>query len=471
MSGMGSDDTATPPPGLSRRVVLTAVGSLGDLHPYVAIALGLRARGHEAVIATSACYRRKIEALGLGFRAVRPESDFVTDPAVMRRIMNLRWGTFRALLEWMLPALRESYEDTLAAAAGADLLVSHSTFYATRLVSETTGIPWASTIITPTAHFSAFDPPLLPGFPGLSKTLRPLGPAFWRPLGRLLKGATCAWARDWYRLRKELGLPPAAGNPLVDGHSPALVLALFSKLLADKQPDWPPQTEITGFPFHDQDGAAGLPPALGRFLYAGPPPLVFTLGISAAMVAGAFFEHSVTAAKRLGRRAVLVVGRSAGNRPTALPEGVVAVDYAPFSELFPQAAAIVHAGGIGTTGLAMRAGRPTLVVPFAHDQPDNAERLARLGAARIVYPRRYTCACAVEELRLLLDEPSYSQRASEVGTQVRREDGVRAACDALEAMLRPIRPDGPARGPATSGTGPTARREESPSSTRPFLPR
>jgi UDP:flavonoid glycosyltransferase YjiC (YdhE family) len=97
---------------------------------------------------------------------------------------------------------------------------------------------------------------------------------------------------------------------------------------------------------------------------------------------------------------------------------------------------IVHHGGVGTTGLAMRSGRPMLVVPFAHDQPDNAARLTRLGVARTLDPRRYTPARAEAELRLLLDDPAYSQRATEVGGQVREEDGVRAACDALEGLLR-----------------------------------
>ena len=239
-----------------RRVVLTTFGSLGDLHPYVAIALGLQARGHEAVLATGECYRQKIEALGLGFRPLRPDSDFVSDPDVMRRVMDLRWGTVRVIRELVLPALRDSYEDTLAAAEGADLLVSHPLAYATRLVAEKTGTPWASTMITPLGFGSAYDPPMLPGFPALSKRLRFLGPAFWKPLKRFLTWATCSWAKPWYRLRAEIGLPPAEGNPLVDGHSPLLHLALFSKRLADRQPDWPPQTVITGFPLFDGGGRA-----------------------------------------------------------------------------------------------------------------------------------------------------------------------------------------------------------------------
>src|SRR5207248_4849046 len=136
-----------------------------------------------------------------------------------------------------------------------------------------------------------------------------------------------------------------------------------------------------------------------------------------------------------GRRAVLVTGKSPHDRSASLPEGVAAFDYAPFSALFPRAAAVVHAGGIGTTGLAMRAGRPMLVVPHSHDQPDNAERVRRLGIARTLAPGRYTAPRVAAELRHLLGEPAYSSRARQVGEAVRSEDGVGAACDALEELM------------------------------------
>lgn len=435
MAESPTGEPATLDRGRTRRIVLTTFGSLGDLHPYIAIALGLRARGHEAILATGEYYRAKVEALGLGFRPVRPDSTFLEDPAVMRRIMDYRWGTIRVIREMVLPALRASYADTLAAAEGADLLVSHPLSFATRLVAETMDVAWASTQITPLGLSSVHDPPSLPGAPDLSNKLRFLGPAFWNPLRRSLKWATRSWAGPIRRLRSEIGLPPAPDNPLVDGHSPSLVLALFSKLLADKQPDWPAQTVITGFPLYDRAGGGGMPPALLRFLDDGPPPLVFTLGVSAATVAGPFFERSAAVATSLGSRAVLVMGKGDRNRLAPLPDGVAAIDYAPFSELFPRASVVIHAGGIGTTGLAMRSGRPMLVVPHAHDQPDNAARLTRLGVARTITPRRYASARVECELRQLLDDPAYARRAFEVGATVRREDGVRAACDALQTLL------------------------------------
>jgi UDP:flavonoid glycosyltransferase YjiC (YdhE family) len=199
------------------------------------------------------------------------------------------------------------------------------------------------------------------------------------------------------------------------------------------------QTRITGFPFYDRDGAAGMPAELSRFLDAGPPPIVFTLGSSAVMDAGTFYHHSAEAAKLLGRRAVLLIGKNPRNRPSHLPEEIAAFDYAPFSELFPRAAAIVHQGGVGTTGQAMRSGRPMLVMPYAHDQPDNAERVTRLGIARTIRRRQYTPAKVAKQLRILLDNQSYAVAAENVGKRMAGEDGVQAACDALEGFLKPAK--------------------------------
>jgi UDP:flavonoid glycosyltransferase YjiC (YdhE family) len=163
---------------------------------------------------------------------------------------------------------------------------------------------------------------------------------------------------------------------------------------------------------------------------------VFTLGSSAVVIGGDFYVESAEAARRLGRRAVLLVGKEGWNQlPHPLPEGVLACEYAPHGELFPHAAAIVHQGGVGTTGQALRAGHPMLVVPFAHDQPDNAFRVARRGVGRVLPRNRYQAARVVRELRLLLETPSYAARAAEVGRQVRAENGVETACNALEGCL------------------------------------
>jgi len=419
------------------RIILTTFGSLGDLHPYLAIALGLKARGHDAVIATSEAYRPKVEALGLGFHPVRPDMpDITTAKDWMKDLMDSRKGSEIVIRQFVMPHLRDSYDDLLAATAGADVLVTHVITYAALLVAEKTGIPWASTVLAPLSFFSPHDPPVLPPAAWLAK-FRRLGAWFHRPLFGLMKWTIRSWSEPWHRLRAEVGLPPTRVNPMFEGqHSPQRVLALYSALLGDKQPDWPPQTVVTGFPFHDEQGAHDVSAELKRFLDDGPPPIVFTLGSSAVHDAGPFYEHSAAAAKILGRRAVLLIGKETDNRPASLPDGVLACDYAPYSELFPRAAAVVHQGGVGTTAQAMRAGKPMLVMPYSHDQPDNAARVVRLGMARTIARRRYTPERAAAELKLLLDDGEIVRRASAVGERVRGENAVEAVAEALEGLAR-----------------------------------
>jgi UDP:flavonoid glycosyltransferase YjiC (YdhE family) len=414
--------------------VLVALGSWGDVLPYLEIALGLRDRGHQAILATSACYRERVEALGVGFRRVRPDSDWVANPTLMRRRSHSGLGLIRVATEWLLPALRETYHDTAAAVEGRDLLVSHPlAAYAARLVAEKRRVPWVSTMLVPLGFFSVHDGTVLPLPPVLSVPFRWHGPRFRSAYLALGGWATRFLAKPWYRLRSELNLPPAKDrNPLSDSHSPELNLALFSKLLADGQPDWPPQTEVTGFPASSRGGGTGLPTELARFLDSGSPPLVFTLGTAIGSDAGQFYETSLGAARALGSRAVLV-GSGVPRRLAASPE-TISLDYAPYAELFPRAAAVVHHGGIGTTGLAMKSGRPMLVMPTAWDQPDNAARVARLGIARVLPRHRYTTSRAASELKQVLGD-AYQKRALEVSEQLRQEDGVRTACDAIESCL------------------------------------
>jgi rhamnosyltransferase subunit B len=418
------------------RVVLYTFGSLGDLHPYLAVGLGLKARGVDPIIATYAMYREKVEALGLGFRPVRPglpEGEALS--GLMDRVMDVRTGPAEVIRRYFMPALRDSFEDTSAASEGADLLVAHPLTFTVRLVAEIRGFRWASTMLSPMSLFSAYDPPVLAPAQFLGR-LRPLGPAFHLPLFRVMRWSIRSWSEPYRRFRAELGLPPG-GDPIFDGqHSPHLVLAMMSRLLAPEQPDWPPRTRITGFPFFDRDADEGLEPDLERFLDAGPPPIVFTLGSSAVAVPGRFYEEAAEAARRLRRRAVLLVGREASDRPAmTLPEGVAAFPYAPFSTLLPRAAAIVHQGGVGTTAQAMRSGRPMLVVPFAFDQPDNARRVVRLGIARTISRPRFNARRAASALERLLGDPSSTRRAAEVGEQIRAEDGVVDASEALIGLL------------------------------------
>jgi rhamnosyltransferase subunit B len=202
------------------------------------------------------------------------------------------------------------------------------------------------------------------------------------------------------------------------------------------QLDWATKTIVTGFTFFDGSQEMKLAPELMQFLSAGKPPIVFTLGSAAVMTPGNFYQESIQAARRLNCRAVLLTGKNA--LPRDLAKGMIAVNYAPYSQIFSQACAVVHQGGIGTTAQALRAGRPTLVMPYSHDQPDNAARVERLGTSRTLPRKQYSASRVVKELSELFQNPSYAAKSAEIGQIIQAEDGVGVACDAIEKQLREV---------------------------------
>lgn len=423
-----------------KRVVFITWGSFGDLHPYLALALELQERGYISVIATSPLYREKVEAEGITFYPVRPDlpqPDAATSAEIIRRVSHGRRGPAYLFRELLIPHLRETYADTLAAVTaegGADLLVSHQVPLTAPLVAEKTGVKWISCVLFPIAFASAYDPPTPPQMPAL-RTLAAAHPLVARAVFGLGKWTTKPWVEPIQRLRQELGLPRSP-NPIFEGqHSPTLVLALFSKLLAQIQPDFPSNTAITGFPFYDRKDSQPPPPELLRFLHEGEPPILFTLGSSLVWIARDFYSVSIEAARRLGRRALLLIGDRRNLPQTKLPGDVAAFDYAPHSLVMPHAGVIVHQGGIGTTGQALRAGQPMLIVPHGQDQPDNARRCVRLGVGRTLSPARFTVPRVVSELSELLNNPNYREQAAKIGQQLREEDGTKTACDAIEQVL------------------------------------
>jgi UDP:flavonoid glycosyltransferase YjiC (YdhE family) len=261
-------------------------------------------------------------------------------------------------------------------------------------------------------------------------------PALGHVVARFARFVTRKWPEPVYELRRELGLE-AGKDPIFDAkHSPSLVLALYSRVMGEPQPDWPPAVKVTGFAFYDGTGSEGaLPPELAAFLEAGPAPLVFTLGSAAVMHAGDFYEQSGEAAENLGQRAVLLIGADDRNLPKRkLPNSICVARYAPYSKIFPRASVIIHQAGIGTTAQALRAGRPMLVMPYSHDQPDNARRVRRLGVAEVLGRKQYKAKPAAKLIQQLLSEPDYLSRARAAAGKVAAENGAVAACDALEAM-------------------------------------
>ena len=419
-----------------KRILLATTGSLGDLHPILAIGLGLKERGHIAIIATSNLYREKVIRAGLEFAPMgphfAPSSDFV------REMFDPVRGPERLIRQTMYPGVPAAYAEVVDAMRGCDLVVTHPITFAAqiaaeKIAAEKLGLPWVSTVTAPLSLPSRYDPPVYAMMPSAAR-LRVLGPAVNGLMLALGRAIVKPWMKPITEFRASLDLPPGE-DPIFDGqHSPRCVLAMFSKVMAEPQPDWPKQTQVVGFPFYDQmEHGQALDGQLERFLDAGKPPVVFTLGSSAVFDAGTFYQESIAAVKRLGCRAILLAGENTIAGP--LPPGIMACAYAPYSKVLPRAACVVHQGGIGTCGQALAAGRPMLVMPYAFDQYDNAARLQRLGVARTIGRKKYNGRRAADELDRLLTDASYRARAAEVGRRVASENAVEAACDAIEECM------------------------------------
>lgn len=417
-----------------KRIVIAPYGSLGDLHPMLALALELRGRGHEIVINTLEVYREKIDLLGFEFHPLRPAFD-PEDRELAKTVMDAKNGTERLILDILMPNLKPMYEDLILAVEGADALISGEVVYVAPSVVEKTKIKWITTSLAPLSLFSAHDPAVFPNAEWV-KNLRFLGVNFHKFLFSFMRGTIKNWYIPYKKFRREIGLSPKHDPIFDDKYSDLLHLAMFSKVLGKPQPDWHRPTLQTGFCFYDgQKDMGKMPEDLENFLDAGEPPIVFTLGSAAVMDARDFFEQSIEAAKILNRRAVVLYGIF-NEPPEGLDENIVGFDYAPYSQLFPRAACVVHQGGVGTTAQVLRAKVPQLIMPYSHDQPDNAERCVRLGVARKISRDDYYDEAAADEIEELLENPSYKENAIEAGKIVRSEHGTKMACDAIETVLK-----------------------------------
>jgi UDP:flavonoid glycosyltransferase YjiC (YdhE family) len=421
-----------------KRVVMATIGSLGDLHPYIALALEMKKRQVEPVIATSNIFRERVESLEIEFHEIRPGMPAPGTPEYKQWIdgvIDPNRGAEFLFKRILAPAVRDMYEDLSAAIQDADLLVTHPIVLAGPPLAQKTGIPWVSTVLAPASIWSAFDPFVPPNAPWLHTLIKAAGPLAARLYMKTMKVLSSPWLAEIYKLRDELGLPETE-HPLFEGqYAPDLNLALFSRVLMEPQSDWPANTVTTGFPFFDRNDNQPPDVDLLRFLGRGPAPIVFTLGSAAVHLAGDFYRESIAAAKLLKRRAVLLVGNDQNRPKDPLPDDIVAVNYAPLGELLPRAAAMVHQGGVGTTGQGLRAGIPMLVVPFAHDQHDNGARVERLGVARVVARNSYKAERVASELKELLGNPAYSRSAREIGSRVRSESGAALAADLILDQL------------------------------------
>ena len=417
------------------RILLTTFGSLGDLHPYIAVGRALRAQGLEARIGTSADYQQAIEAAGLEFVAVPPAlADLGSAEELSQRLFDPLRGTERLVREIIMPNLRAAYAVLNDSAADCDLLVSHQLTFMTPVVASLQRKPWLSSTLAPASLLSRFDPPVLTPVNSLQIAQR-IGPWLYDWTRGFISRTVRRWEAPVHALRQELGLPVSPQALLLEGQfSPFGTLGLFDAPLARPQADWPAAMQVCGAALYE--GTMPDPQLLSdlnAFLAAGDPPLVFVLGSAAVWIASDYWNQAIEAAQRLRRRAILVAGDAS---LPALPEGIRAFKYLPYSAVFSRAAAVIHQAGIGTLSQALRAGRPQLITPVGFDQPDNAARAVKLGVARCLPFQRVSADRLVRELTPLLTMDSYAVRARALATGIAGSDGAAVAAQHIIRALR-----------------------------------
>ncbi|MCP1372846.1 glycosyltransferase [Dyella lutea] len=419
-----------------RHIVFATVGSLGDLFPFLAVGQALAARGHRVTVATHPVHREPIERAGLVFADASgmPEPD--DREAFTAKAFHPWRGPAFVVRDFAAADVRASYAKLAPLCDTVDVLVTSTLAFAGQILGETLEaagrLRWLSAVLAPASFLSAYDMPAT-GLAALDRLFHAT-PARGRLLQRLSRRVTRGWTAPVRAFRRELGLSPESprGDPFHRGQfAPGGTLALFPALLGAPQPDWPPHATQCGFARYVQPHT--LDPALAEFLRAGPPPIVFSLGSTAVHANASFLHESLAAAVALGCRAVLFTGSPAMRErlPRELPEGIACVEYAPHAAVFPQAAAVVHHGGVGTSAEALHAGVPSLVVPHGFDQHDNAARLQRLGVAGVLAATRYRRDAAAAGLGGLLD-PAHASRARTVAGWLKEADGAAAAADVIE---------------------------------------
>lgn len=415
------------------RICILTIGSRGDVQPYIALGVALQARGHRVRIATHREFETLVCSQGLAFYPVAgnpreilqgPEGQAIlaTGTQLMAFLKAFRHAAQSALLP--------GFDDCLLAAQDADLLIY--AYFVTAigyLIGEHLQIPSLR------AHLQPFTPTRQ--FPMLMLPHHFLGGFLNRLSHQVAEQVFWQTFRDtvnqWAQQRLKRSALPFWGPPV---HSPRFpIINAFSPSLVPPPPDWPPWVHTTGFWFLDR-GQDWTPPAdLQAFLKAGPPPVCIGFGSMGSADPQAISELLGKALKRCGVRGILLQGWGQLQKPE-VHEDLLLLEEAPHDWLYPRVAAVVHHGGAGTTAAGLRAGKPTVTVPFFGDQAFWSWRVFGFGAGPRPIPRpQLTADKLARALDTAIHHPRIQRRAQALQAAIEAEQGVEKACALIERLF------------------------------------
>jgi sterol 3beta-glucosyltransferase len=402
-------------------ITVLVVGTFGDVRPLLALGGGLRASGHQVTIATHELYEAEVRAGGMDFACIT-----VNPRAAMETADGLDWlrsqsnpvKAVRSMTGMLKPVMRQIYDDSWAACKDADALICSGLCVHGRDIAERLRVPCLFTPLFPlrrTRSFAAVHTPQLP-----------LGAVYnlfthlanqqisWQPF----RDITNQWRAE------ELGLPPEpvwGARRLLDWPD-VPVLSGFSEAVLPKPRDWPANHHVTGYWF-PASSASEPDKTIVDFVEDGPRPVYIGFGSMADPEPEILVDVLQKALRRTGQRAIVATGWA--KLPVETSDQMLVVESISHDWLFPRVAAAVHHGGSGTTGAALRAGVPSVIVPYFFDQPLWAKLVARLGAGAQPLPRRkLTAERLAQALDDVVSDPSKLDRARSLSRRIRSEDGV-----------------------------------------------
>jgi sterol 3beta-glucosyltransferase len=398
------------------KIVVTTIGSRGDVQPYINLSQGLQAAGHEVTLATNPKLCPLVEGHGIQATPVGQPVDMGMEGArLLEKSFDNMWIGMIRVMQLGARLVEEAYPDVLAVCEKADLVVTSDTGSG-MAEAEKLGMPWISVTLQP-----ARLPLVQTGKPTL------MGRAIGWLFGKLFAGPT-------NRFRKKVGTPPV--QDITTMLSSRLILLPVNHYVAPPNAKWMPQVRQTNYWYARPDESWLPPPELLAFLAAGEKPVAISLGVMGAAKSRQAAQIVLEAIRKAGVRAI-VQGWGDLLKELDVPKTVYSAGAMPHAWLFDQVSLVIHHGGFGTTAAGLRSGIPSIVIPHIIDQYYWGQRVFELGTSPKFFSRRQMNAeKLVQSITLALSDSQMHARAAELGAAIRAEpDGVIQAVELIEKIV------------------------------------
>ena len=409
-------------------MLLTVLGSRGDLNPFLIIGVNLKNRGHQVTIITSENYSHLVTSAGLNFISCYSAAEY-NEVQNNPDLYDPRKGFAVLAKNMMLGTMRKLYQLISQFNPADTLLISSQFMLGARLANEKLGIPLVTLTLQPAAFWSIAEPAVNPEALFLPKL-----PFFIRKLimNKVEKEyMDSVLSPELNCFREELHLPPIKKIYSSWSLSPQKIIGLFPEWYAKFAGDWPPQTQLTGFVSYDENASQLLPKEVINFLENGEAPLILTYG-TANQQGQYFYKTFIEAGRRLNQR-LLILTQYPNQLPNLQADRECYAAYLSLSTALSKSKGIIHHGGIGTLSQALATATPQLIVPFAHDQFDNAIRLEKIGAGiSLISKKGYSIEKAVSALENLIESTELKPQCLMHSKKINFSEAENLTCQLIE---------------------------------------